>query len=131
MTDEVRVYNRPLAAAEITEHFQREAGLRVADPAFAFRPLREGKQIPGEGFGLQALADGAMQIDVAGDSYLLESSFSYSGEKIGWNWLGQTRETCETAWRPKVSRIGENRIRLDAQGARHSLVRQVKVRSKS
>jgi len=83
---------------------------------------------------------GGIQIDTAGDSYVVESCFSYSGDgrKIGWNGLPRkfnqprypdvtTQKGNESSWKPKVKQISADMFRIEAEGECYRLQRTVKM----
>ena len=68
-----------------------------------------------------------MQVDVGRDSYLVESLFSYPGERIGWNRLATAGVGNEATWSPRVRRLSASALAIEAQGAFYRLNRLVKL----
>lgn len=65
---------------------------------------------------------GAILLETANDNYLIESSFSYPGESIGYNRLG-----FEPKKQINIKRKGEDLIELDGDFEHYSLVRSIKI----
>jgi len=80
----------------------------------------------GPRYRIDAGRHGALQVEVGNDRYLLESFFSFPGERIGTNSLALNR--CgEPDWSPRVQRVSPHQLRFEAAGSRYRLVRTVTV----
>ena len=128
MIDDVRIYNRALSDVEIKNHYQRDAATRTTEPVVDFSPVTEGRKLRASGFALIAGKGGAVQINVGEDAYVVESSFSYPGERIGKNLLSETPAGSGRAWQPRVEKNGADVIEIAAAGAHYTLTRKVRLR---
>jgi hypothetical protein len=97
------------------------------------RSALAGPHINGGESELTATPGGGLQLDINGEKYFWESTFSYPGEKIGWDkWLCQpeselTREEGENGWKATISTTNKNTVmEISSQGNFFSLKRQVK-----
>ena len=128
LIDEVRIYNRSLSEEEVRKHYEREVNTRTVEPTVEFLGVKEGRRLETRDFAVTVGASGAMQIDVGEDAYVVESSFSYPGEKIGGNTLSHKPAGSEIGWRPRVEKKQEAVIEVSAQGRNYSLERKVRTR---
>jgi len=123
MIDEVRVYRRALGEDEIKNHFARESkDLALMAPFRAVQPVA---QLRRGGVSLKADAGGALQIETERGSYLVSSAFSYPGDRIGWNHLGDESNTSESEWRPQI-RLHGGVLEIEAKGRLYKLLRRVR-----
>ena len=123
----VRIYNRPLSQEEVRNRYEREVKTRTLEPVVEFLGVKEGTRHETRDFVLTVAKSGAMQIEVGDDAYVVESSFSYPGEKIGKNMLSREPAGNESRWRPKVKRVPRGTIKVNAQGRYYSLERNVSI----
>lgn len=74
---------------------------------------------------------GAILLKTANDNYLIESSFSYPGESIGYNRLtsggSETQKQVRSVLPIKVRTEGEDLIELEGEFDHYSLVRSIKI----
>lgn len=68
---------------------------------------------------------GRIRIARGRESYLVESAYSYPGEKIGWNRLSEARTGSEARWRPRTKRVSAGSLEVEARGRFFSLRRTV------
>ncbi len=126
MIDEVRVYNRPLGADEIMGHARAEL------PAFEisedYAPAKPAVSLKSGSLTVSAAATGQLQIASGGDTYLLDSQFSYPGERIGWNSLASKAEGQES-WKPTVRKLSSGALQVTTQAAGYRLQREVALRN--
>ncbi|MCC6446277.1 MAG: LamG domain-containing protein [Armatimonadetes bacterium] len=122
--DEVKVYSRALSAAEVRSHFR--AGIARLSLAAPYRPARPVRGIRAGRAALSVSRQGQIQIRTGrGGPYLIESAYSYPGERIGWNHLAGEAGGSETRWRPRIRAASSRLLRIEAQGSRLRLQRKV------
>lgn len=123
--DELKVYNRALSEAEVKAHF--DAGVKDLSLAAAFAPVRRGVTIRQGNVSVRAGGSGQVQVTVGRDAYLVESAFSFPGERIGWNHLSEAERKGEPAWKPRVSKISATEMAIEAHGEFYRLERRFKL----
>ena len=123
MMDEVKVYDRALSADEIKAQYKAAAGGMVAE-----RPvLRDGDILRGKEFLLRIGNNGGLQVEVGGETFFVESSFSYPGKRIGFNHFSAGAVQNEAAWKP-VTRSDNGECVIQAAGVHYSITRKVTVK---
>ena len=127
MIDEVRVYNRALAPMEVRTHYRRLVRTRKVGASVDFSPLTEGTELRGENFLLRLGNHGRMQVDIGTDAYVLDSSFSYPGKRIGTNRLSEKAAGNEAGWQPKMEAKEEDAAQITAQGRHYSVKRSIRL----
>ncbi len=120
--DEVQIHRRALSAEQVRAIFERQNKIRLAQR----RPVRAAEVLRGEGFSVRVGRRGALQIDVGGDAYLIESAFSYPAPTIGMNVLSEEDPQAEEGWTPAVARAGPDEVRVTAVGSCYSLTRRIR-----
>ncbi|MBU0608352.1 MAG: LamG domain-containing protein [Armatimonadetes bacterium] len=126
MIDEVRVYNRPLSADEIMAHARAEL------PAFEisedYAPAKPVATVKSGGLTVRAAVTGQLQLATGGDAYVINSAFSYPGERLGWNTLAGKVEG-QAGWRPIVRKLSSGALQVVAQAPAYRLQREVVLRN--
>lgn len=123
--DEVRVYNRALAADEVRAQFER--GVKDLQLAAEYAPGDAQAEIAGAAMHVRATANGQLQIDTGNAVYLVETTFSYPGEHAGRNRFAAAIDQCEPEWQPKLEAVGPSALRLLARGSRYEVERAVDI----
>jgi len=119
--DEVRVYNRALAETEIQTLFKATAQFQMARR----EPVKKVAQLDCGGCSLLLGVGGEMEIRAGEESYVIETLFSYPGERISWNGFSQSQKGAETGWVPRASAEGRGKAFVKAEGARYSVTRSI------
>ena len=124
---EVKVYRRALSGGEIRDQF-----VRLGKTRFAARPVEVSEveavaSVAAGGIRVRAGRSGIVQVDARGGFFVLESSFSYPGEKIGTNRLGGQANDGEASWQPEVRAGADGGLTISARGAYYGLERTVKI----
>jgi Concanavalin A-like lectin/glucanases superfamily len=129
LIDEVKVYDRALEPAEIRAEFQRAGGQR--NSMFAVAPPRIKPKVTLKHGALAVGADrnGAIQITSGKSSFALESEFTYPGLKIGSNALSAKPPNSEHSWQPRLTRLDERTLQIEAEGKFYSVKRTVRLRN--
>ncbi|MCK5527202.1 MAG: hypothetical protein KAJ05_08640 [Candidatus Latescibacteria bacterium] len=83
------------------------------------------KSLESPEFELRIGPGGGMEIIVGGESYLLESSFSFPGERICVNLLSEQGSGDDPEWKPVVKRTAPSRVEITANGAFYELRRTI------
>ena len=123
MIDDVRIYDRALSEQEVSDAFEVEAAAMVLT-----RPqIKSGPTLKGRGFALRVGARGGIQVEVGGDVYFVESSYSYPGKAIAYNHLSEVNRGGDPLWKPEVRPQGGNAIRVTASGRFYSLERRLEL----
>ena len=130
IVDGVRIYNRALSDEEVRAHYERAVGTRTVEPVVTFHGVTGGRRDQMGDFALTVGDGGAMQVDVGEDSHVVESSFSYPGDKIGTNVLADKAAGNEPGWRPEVERGVAGTATLRAQGKHYSMERRIRTRGR-
>ena len=125
--DELKVYSRALSEQEVRTCF--DAGVKDLALAAAYQPVEQAATIRQDGVSVRVGGNGQMQLNVAEYSCILESAFSYPGERIGWNRFTATEPRGESAWTPRVKRLSATEVAIEARGSFYSLRRVVKLES--
>ncbi len=124
LIDEVSVYNRALADSEVSEHFR--SGVKDLDLMAKYPTIKSLETLKSKGVAVKVSSEGAVQMDTGNESYLVESSYSYPGERLGWNRLASSGSGGEPNWKPKVRRKGDA-IEIEAGGRFYNLLRRVRI----
>ncbi len=124
---DVRVYARALSAEEIRAQYTAEAERRFAPVVAECVPVRGGRSISQNRLIVRIGEGGVMQIGVGDRFCVAESTFSYPGNRIRQNALSRAAETAEPEWRPEVSKVGRETLRVMADGAHYRLERLVRI----
>ena len=128
LIDDLKIYKRALDAGEIASVYKEEAAGRAAPQEMTTRsPIKAGPALEVAGFALRVGPGGGIQVKVGSDLYFVESSYSYPGESIGYNHLSEVNRPDDLLWKPAVSSIGGNEIRVTASGRFYSLERRLKI----
>lgn len=90
------------------------------------RPI-SGITVPGEGDAVRIPASGGIRIDIGGEPYYLETSFSYPQDGgMGFNELNCTGESAgEPGWKPEAS-VALPSVVLKAEGASYRVERHIR-----
>jgi hypothetical protein len=123
--DEVKVYSRALTENEVKSHF--DAGVKDLSLTAQYQPAKQGETIRQGGVTVLVGGKGQVQVNVGKRTYLVESAFSYPGERIGWNRFSGTEPGGESAWTPRVKKISTTEVGIEARGGFYSLRRIVKL----
>jgi len=94
--DEVKVYSRALTPDAVKAHF--DAGVKDLSLTAEYRPVKQGKTIRQDGVTVRVGGNGQVAVQVGKDSYMVESAFSYPGERIGWNRFSGVEPGGEAVW---------------------------------
>jgi len=121
--DEVKVYSRALSGGEVQAHFR--TGIKKLSLLAPYRPVKAIKTIRLGKVAVKVGKPGQIQIDTGRESYLIESAYSYPGERIGWNLLSATEKGSEPSWLPKVSQVSARALEIEAKGRFFRLRRKV------
>ena len=124
MVDDVRVYSRALSEEEIRAQINATDSNRNAMFAATLKPVKRGETIRSGTVSVIAGKDGALQIRNGKSFCVLDSQFSYPGEKIGWHILGQNAR-----WSPEVNKLDSTTLQIIATGTHYSLIRTVRLRN--
>src|SRR5574341_1035516 len=90
--------------------------------------IRPAASVRGQGFEVVVDQRGALAVAAAGERYVVRSSYSYPGNKIGWNSLGhENEEEEEEEWKPRISAQGAGQVRVGATGKFYELARTISV----
>ena len=81
----------------------------------------------GEGFLVRVDAGGGMEVQTGSEGYRIESTFSFPGERIGFNALGGTTPSGEMSWRPAVRRLPDGAVCIEAAGRFYALERTLRI----
>ncbi len=127
MISDVRVYSRALNPEEIAAQYGEEATARFAPVRAECEPIRKGKRIAAGGQSVRVAPTGGMQLATANGYCIVESKYSFPGDKIGWNCLGTQNDHPDPAWSPRVGRAGSHEIRVSAKGSHYSVERAVRI----
>ena len=84
----------------------------------------------GTGFQVRLESNGAIEVSIGDDVYLVESSYSYPGERIGHNRLART-PTGEASWQPEMHHLRDNGAEIRAAGEFYAIRRATGVRAHS
>ncbi|NUQ62184.1 MAG: LamG domain-containing protein [Pirellulales bacterium] len=125
--DDVRVYRRALSEDVVAAHY-RAVGGRTEVPIAEFAALDTGRKDQVGAFGLRVADAGAIQIDCGPESYVVESSFSYPGERIGHNRLSRKPASDDAAWKPAVKATESGTAEVQARGRHYALTRRISAR---
>ena len=125
MIDEVRVYNRAIAASEVWEHFR--GGIKKLGLLGEYRPVATGPSIGGGRLTVKAGKGGRVEVRADDNSCIVETTYSYPGDKIGWNVVGADSGGSEAGWSVKVSKADETALVVEARGGSYSLRRTVRL----
>jgi len=126
MLDEVRVYNRPLSADEIMAHARAELpAFEISEDYVPAKPVASVK--PG-GLTVSAAATGQLQIAAGGDAYVINSAFSYPGQRIGWNTLASKADG-QAGWKPTVRKLTNGALQVVAQAPGYRVQREVAIKN--
>ncbi len=123
--DELKVFNRALSEAEVKAHF--EAGVKDLSLAAEYQPVKQGATIRQGRVTVRVGGNGQVQVNAGKNSCVVESAFSYAGERIGWNRFSGTEPGSEAGWAPEVRKISASAIAVQAQGKCYHLRRVVKL----
>lgn len=74
---------------------------------------------------VRQMAAGAMELQIGGDSYVIESSFSYPGDAIGHHRLSLKPAEGEAPWHPVTSE-SDGQLRVEADGKFYKLTRTIR-----
>ena len=72
--------------------------------------------------------NGSLQIRNGESFFVMDTSFSYPGRRIGWNVLSEREKAGETNWKPRVTRVNDSHLRLAAAGTHYALTRDVRLK---
>ena len=70
---------------------------------------------------------GGMEVVVGGESYFIESSFSFPGEQIGTNYLSMRRGGDDPGWKPLLRKISPTQVEVIAEGTYYHLRRIISI----
>lgn len=123
--DEVKVYSRALSDAEVKSHF--DAGVKDLALTAAFQPVADGAAIRQGGVSVRVGRGGQVQVNVGKESCIVESAFSFPGERIGWNGLSESAAGSEATWSPWLEKVSGSALAVEARGDFYRLRRLVKL----
>ena len=123
MLDEVKIYNRALSAEEVGAAY-REVVAKVAP---ARSRVTEMQTLRGEGYVVRIGSKGGVDLEINGETYFVDSSFSYPAEPMGYNRFPNTGDSGEPSWKPEVRRLGERTLEIRASGRFYAIVRKLEL----
>ena len=123
--DEMKIFNRALSEAEVKAHF--DAGVRGLSLSADFQSVRAEATIRQGKVSVRVGRQGQVQVNAGQERYLVESAFSFPGDRIGWNRLSGIQPDGEVAWSPRVRKVSASAAIIEAHGAGYSLSRTVKL----
>src|SRR5262249_49383716 len=85
-------------------------------------------ELRADGFRVHVGPTGGLHLDVGGESWLEESSYSFPGDTIGLNWLSAQERGHEPTWKAVVVQAVKA-ITIHAHGSHYSLERRVELRA--
>ena len=124
---EVKVYSTALSSEEIRAQFVRLGQERFAAHPVAASEVEAAASIEAGGIRVTAARTGVLQVNAGRSFFVVESSFSYPGEKIGANRFGRGSSEGESSWRPAIQAGSDGRLTISAQGEHYGLERRVKI----
>jgi hypothetical protein len=124
--DEVRVYDRALAAGEVINHFQEGIGKLGLLAAMASVIVRH--KISADGVSVGVGEHGELKVDTPDECFVLETTYSYPGEKIGWNGFAIDPSESESGWTVESKKVSEDTLKITASGRYYRIVRTVRIR---
>ena len=132
MMADVKVYAGALTAEEILADFNAGSKKLLALEPVEVRAIRRGPTSSDGRVTVRVGPKGGMQVSAADGFFVVDSTFSYPGERIGYNALSEEPHRVESRWSPAVgeSKPG-NAIRINARGSRYRLRRVVSVQNET
>ena len=127
MIDEVKLYNRALADEEIRAEFQSPGFDRNRMFAVECVPVSTGSTIRRGDVSVTAGPGGAVQINNRGSFCVIQSSFSFPGDRIGYNWLASGPVAAEDGWKPGVRKVDDGALSIRAEGDYYRLERSLQL----
>jgi hypothetical protein len=127
LIDEVKVYSRALAPAEIRAEFRKDGGQRNSIFAVAYPRIQPEATIKVGELAVGADLNGTIQITSGKSACVLESEFSYPGLRMGSNALSAAATQCESSWQPHLRRLDRSTLQIEAHGHYYSLKRTVRL----
>jgi len=124
--DEVRVYNRALSADEVRASFNR--GVKKLDLLADFQDITAVHTISAGDIAVRIGKRGQVQVDAGEQSYIVETSYSYPGQKIGWNKLSNDTSGSEANWSVQLERVSPQSLKIEARGSLYSLRRVIDIK---
>jgi hypothetical protein len=110
-------FNGLMDAKEVEAAYKKTAAARHdSEPLLVRQHIDTGLMLKTNAFTVRFGDMGNMQVDVGGDTYFVESSFSFPGPMIGHNVFALDNKLCESLWRPQVSGGGDKSINVTAVG---------------
>jgi hypothetical protein len=125
--DEVNVYNRALSGDEILAQYHSNTENRNAMFELECVPVTSGERIQMGQISVIAGPDGEIQVNNGRSFCIIESTYSYPGDTIGFNPLGRMPEVAEKGWKPKVRKVNDATLAIEASGEWYSLVRTIRL----
>lgn len=126
---DVRVYAGALSTEQIAAQYHSEVKKHLSGVVEKCTPIAEGVTISEGALRVRIGNSGAVEVRRDGGFCVLESSFSYPGDKLGKNWLSERCNGVESGWNPTFTKAEANAIRVTARGAYYRLERIVRLRS--
>ena len=83
------------------------------------------ESLKGREFELRIGPGGGMKIIVGGESYFIESSFSFPGERIGVNFLSEQESGDDPNWKPVIKRVSPTQVDITTRGIYYKLCRTI------
>ena len=123
LIDDARIYSRALSADEVASSYRRGRKRTLG----ALEMMKPKHTLEGAGFRVHVGPRGGVQIVKGDDVCLFVSSYSFPGERIGFNVLGPTAQSNERRWSPVLTRAQPDRIVIAARGPFYSLDREMTV----
>ncbi len=89
---------------------------------------KEKERIVADGFTAIVTESTGIRIDTGGDRYFIASSFSYPGRRIGYNRLDPDTLAGEAGWKPRIHKVDEKTVRIEAESQQYHLTRTLSLR---
>ena len=124
--DEVKIYNRALSADDVKASFN--SGVKKLDLLAEFQDITPVHTISGGDISVSAGKRGQLQVNTGEQSYTVETSYSYPGQKIGWNKLSNDPSGSEANWSATIKKVSPQSLQIEAHGKFYNLRRTVKIK---
>ncbi|MFH0965317.1 MAG: LamG domain-containing protein, partial [Planctomycetota bacterium] len=126
LIDDLTIYEGALGKEEIRTAYEREALTRDRfEEKVTRKRVDSGPALNGDGFTVRVGSGGGTQLEIDGDVYFVETSYSYPGKSIGYNHMSEGLDSGDTLWKPTVRSFDANAISVSASGGWYSLRRTI------
>ena len=124
--DEVKVYNRALSAAEVKASFDR--GAQGPDKLAKYQPEPAIQTITQGDISVQASKNGQLLVNAGPQSCIVEATFSFPGDKIGWNALSAEQAGSEANWSIQIKKVSPQSLEIEARGEFYAIRRTIEIK---